>query len=107
MLDEFLICENPILDDSDERLFALHTGSPKILAEIIHFETNDEEAQMECKKQFSVYTTLEYEDEYIVFGALWIEKNELSENKLAQLMNRMSEWYEKYLTWEDSQELEP
>lgn len=104
---KFLLAKNPIADKSDGRIFILHTQTPKILAEVFHFDVGDEEHQMDCKRQFTIGSTLEYEDEYIVIGALWVESCELfSADRLAGLMRRMADWYEAYLIWEDSQDYE-
>lgn len=100
-LPKFLLCENPIADKSDGRIFILHTREPRLLAEIFTFDADDEDAQMEHKKLFTSGSALEYGDEYFVFGVIWMEKNNLPAEKLAGIMRRMADWYEAYLKWED------
>jgi hypothetical protein len=109
---KFFICENPIADLSDGRLFILYNGKTKIFAEVFHFDANDEEAQMRLKSSIEIGATLEYKDEYIVFAALWVLPGKDLVNKnpqqqadlLAGIMRRMADWYEAYLIWEDKQD---
>lgn len=103
-LPKFLLAENPIADKSDGRLFILHTQTPVLIAEVFHFDAGDEPAQMECKRAFPIGAALDYDDEYIVIGARWVEENSLHPDKLAGLMRRMADWYHAYLIWEDNQE---
>lgn len=105
-LPKFLLCENPIADKSDGRIFILHTKFPKLIAEVFHLEIEDEKSQMECKQAFATGASLEYGTEYIVFGAIWIEQHAEDVDKLAGLMRRMADWYEAYLVWEDAQDHE-
>jgi hypothetical protein len=110
---KFLLCENPIADKSDGRLFILHTRQPVILAEVFHFEIDDEPGQMECKSKFTIGSSLNYNPEYIVIGAQWVEPEDVPAgeakeyaNKLTGIMRRMADWYQAYLIWEDSQDHE-
>jgi len=97
---KFLLCENPLAEQSDGRVFVLHAREPLILAEAFHFAADDEEAQMAAKKFFNVAATLDYSpDEYVVLGALWYR--EADADTLAKIMRRMADWYESYLKWED------
>lgn len=108
---KFLLCENPIADKSDGRIFILHNRTPILLAEVFHFDASDEMAQMDCKRNFSAYGALEYDSEYIVFGCLWMVPDDKFQKKTAQqqaddiaaIMRRMADWYEAYITWEDRQ----
>lgn len=81
----------------------MHTREPVVLAEVFHFDSKDEISQMECKRKFDVGASLDYPPEYVVFGAVWIEKD-LSEKDLEGLpglMRRMADWYEAYLIFRD------
>lgn len=109
---KFLLCENPIADKSDGRLFILHNRTPTLLAEVFHFDINDEISQMQCKQKFSIGGTLDYGNEYIVFGCLWVIPDEKfstpsvqqQADELAGIMRRMADWYKSYLIWEDEQQ---
>ncbi|HRK01001.1 MAG TPA: hypothetical protein PL089_15430 [Ignavibacteria bacterium] len=97
---KFLICENPLTND--ERVFIIHTGTPVMLAEVFHFDIDQEEEWMKCKRSYNVGASVDYPGELISIGAVWME--EYSDvNKLAKLMSRMGDWYHAYLKWEDSQ----
>lgn len=108
---KFLLCENPIADKSDGRVFILHNRSPRLFAEVFSFHLADEKAQMDCKRQFTIGSSLEHNDEYYVFGCLWVMPEEKFTTKniqeqadeLAAIMRRMADWYEAYLNWEDNQ----
>jgi hypothetical protein len=110
---KFLLCENPIADKSDGRLYILHTRKPVILAEVFHFDIDDEAEYTRCKQAFPTNATLNYNPEYIVLGQIWMEpvyvpeeKAQEFSNKLAGIMRRMADWYQAYLIWEDSQDHE-
>jgi len=111
---KFLLCENPIADKSDGRIFILHNRNPLILAEVFHFDIENEELQMNCKRQFTIGSSLEFGNQYIVFGALWTipdarflaKEAQKQANELAGIMRRMADWYESYLIWEDQQDID-
>lgn len=108
---KFFLCENPIADLSDGRLFILYNGKTKIFAEVFHFDAKDEEAQMRLKSTIEIGGSLEYKDEYIVFAASWVlpgedllkKNSEQQADFLAGVMRRMADWYEAYLLWEEKQ----
>ena len=102
---KFLIAENPMVDDG--RVFIVHAQSPIILAECFHFDPADEDEQMKATSAFEVASALDYDHEYIVIGALWVEPHatdnpQRDADKLAGIMRRMADWYEAYLIWEDA-----
>lgn len=100
-ISKFLLCENPIVNDS--RIFILHTGTPLILAEAFHFDFDtDEKIVMNCKRQFTAGASVDYPLEYIVLGAIFVEPNNKSVDELAKIMSRMGDWYHAYLKWEDN-----
>ena len=104
----FMLAENPI---TGKQLFIIHTGMPYIMAEVFSFNSTDENAIMDCKRNYTVAGKTEYEDEAAVIGAVMILPDanflELSSqeqaDKLAKLMRRMADWYYAYLKWEDGQ----
>lgn len=98
---KFLICENPMVEDG--RVFILHMRKPKLLAEAFHFELEEEDEWMECKRQFALGASVDYPGELIALGAIWGEENDLDADQLAKLMSRMGDWYRAYLEWEDEQ----
>lgn len=107
-IPEFLICEDPhfyIRDDIDEtqRIFIIHTQEPFIIAECFHFTQDEENISMLHKSKFNIYATLDYSpDEYIIIGALNSSTiSHTQTDKLANIMRRMADWYEKYLLWLD------
>jgi hypothetical protein len=109
---KFLLCENPIADQSDGRQFILHTRPPRLLAEIFAFEKISDEKIMEIQRQITTGSRLDYGPETFVFGLLWIFESDFKEemssqqraNEVAGIMRRMADWYEAYLIWEDSQD---
>lgn len=109
---KFLLCENPIADLSDGRLFILHNRRPHLLAEVKHYENLNDSDRMEIEKSLTLYGRLDYPPETIFLAPVWIYESELSDsldaqqkaNKLAGLMRRMADWYEAYLVWEDGQD---
>lgn len=109
---KFLLCENPIAEKSDGRVFILHMREPKIIAEIFSFEEPILESELnELKSKFTTGATLTYGTEYFVFGAIWIEESDKIDlenraQELASIMRRMADWYEAYLNWEDSNDEE-
>lgn len=104
---KFLICENPMVDSG---LFILHTRTPLLLAQVLHFDT--EEERMEAQKLVEVgsHTTLD-EDEHVLLNAMWMIPSEKltamtaqeRADSLAKLMSRMADWYHAYCKWEDGQ----
>lgn len=110
---KFLVCENPIADQSDGRLFILHNGSNiKLLAEVISFELLSDPERMAVESNMpSIYGRLDYFDQQIYFAPLWMigdEKYHLwpdqkKADKLAGIMRRMADWYQAYLIWENNQ----
>src|SRR4030067_1070271 len=109
-ISKFLLCENPLADQSDGRVFILHTRQPVILAECFHFELPDysSEEEMEadilkCKLVFNTGSTLDYPPEYIVLGAIWIESGTEATQEpadgLAGITRHMAGWYKSYLIW--------
>lgn len=109
---QFLLCENPITNESDGRHYIMHLHDPVIVAQVFYFTPQDEEAQMQIKRQITLGATLDYENEYFVFGAIfhaplpdkWREwSKQQIDDKLRDIMKDMADWYEAYLIWEDSQ----
>jgi hypothetical protein len=98
---KFFICENPMVDDG--RVFVLHNRAPRVLAEAFHFEPEDVEDWMDCKRQFPVGASVDYPGELIVVGAIWIEAGGIDANRIAKIMSRMGDWYYAYLDWEDAE----
>jgi len=108
---DFILAENPLVDDG--RVFVCHIRKlPVIIAEAFHFEgyTGDEPEVMECKARFEAGASVDYPDEPVVLGAIFIsefseEDQKLSPqeqaNKLSRIMSRMGDWYYAYLKWED------
>ena len=111
---KFLIARNPMAGEKyGHRVFILHAREPVMLAEVFHFELDEEEIWMACKSQFKVGSsvTYTYQDELICIGSLWMVENEklramdaqARADYLAKLMSRMGDWYHAYLKWEDEQ----
>lgn len=90
-----MVCTNPNGDDG--RYFILHNREPLFLAEIFEFDINDEQSQMECKRNFNLGSALEHDKSYFVFGVHWCSDNNLSADKLAGLFRRMADWYKSVL----------
>lgn len=95
---KFLIAENPLIDDG--RVFIIHARDPFIFAEVFHFNLDQEKEWMDCKRKFSVGSSVDYPGELICIGAIFIATD--SAEGLAGLMSRMGDWYHAYLKWEDS-----
>lgn len=111
-LPKFLLCENPKLTgDPSGRLFVLHNGSPRLLAEVHHYENIADQDLMQVQSKIEVGGRLDYPPETILFEAIWInqddEFNRLSTqqkaDQLAGVMRRMADWYKSYLIWESHQ----
>lgn len=104
----FLLCENPIADQSDGRLFILHNRTPHILAEVHHFENLSDEQIMDILRQIPIGGRLDYEPETIFFTPVWMDdlKGEPQDvaYKIAGIFRRMADWYKAYLIWEDLQD---
>lgn len=108
-----MLCENPIAEKSYGRVFILHNREPRILAEVHHFNISEADSPQALEiKKAELGAALDYEDEYILFAALWLYPSEKLSQKepqaqadeLAGIMRRMADWYKNYLIWEDSQE---
>lgn len=102
---KFIISINPIVDDG--RIFITHLREPVIIAEAFHFDLDEEGEYMKCKSQFSVGASVDYPDELITIGAIYVApikwEGQEAADKLAKIMSRMGDWYYSYLKWEDSQ----
>lgn len=97
---KFLIAENPMVND--HRTFIVHTREPFFMAEAFHFSEDQESGWMECKRQFNLGATVDYPDELIALGVIYMEPTNLNADELAKIMSRMGDWYYSYLKWEDS-----
>lgn len=100
--NRFLLCENPLVNDG--RVFILHSRHPLVLAEAFHFELDEEEEWMNCKRQFEVGASVDYPGELIALGAVWYEAltpSQETADELAHIMSSMGDWYYAYLKWED------
>jgi hypothetical protein len=112
---KFLLCENPIAEKSDGRLFILHTQDPVILAELWHYEGLTDRELIEKQNELGpTNAKLEYMDEVVLFSSIMMFRGEKfsqlpgqeQADKLAGVMRRMADWYKAYLIWEDSQDYE-
>lgn len=102
----FLLCENPIADLSDGRLFILHNREPKLFAEVHHYEDLTEAQIMDIQRQIPIGGRLDYQPETIFFTPVWMDgefTTQADADKMAGLFRRMADWYKSYLIWEDSQ----
>ena len=68
---KFLICENPLAEESRGKRYILHTRFPFLLAEVMPPN----------------------EDKTIDISAIWTEANELTVDEMSGLMRRMGDWY--------------
>jgi len=98
---KFLIAENPLVDD--RRVFVIHTREPVVLAEVFHFDMDQEASWLECKRRFTVGASVDYPNELICIGAVYISPD-AEAGDLPGLMSRMGDWYFSYLKWEDGHE---
>lgn len=104
----FMLAENPM---TGEQLFIIHTGSPYVMAEVYHYEEDDEESIMVCQRNFTAGSKTTYMGETAVIGAIMMIPDEKflkmdtqeQADKLANLMRRMADWYFAYLKWEEKQ----
>jgi|ADurb_Leu_01_Slu_FD_contig_21_3566014_length_1954_multi_4_in_0_out_0_2 hypothetical protein len=103
-LPKFVLAENP-MDTIYHRVFIIHMRDPVVIAEALHYDLMDEDEWMRAKAHYTVGASLEYEDELICIGAIFIGPGAVPE-KLPGLMSRMGDWYHAYLDWEDSQDAE-
>lgn len=100
----FIVGDNP-LDRSPGRIFITHTREPMFVAEVFHFDIMDEESQMEAKQTFTIASSLEYHDEYIVIGVReMIATKKHSANQLAKLISRTGDWYYELISFEDNKQ---
>lgn len=102
----FLLCENPIADKSDGRLFILHNREPRLLAEVHHYEDLTDEQKMDIQRQIPIGGRLDYDSETIFFTPMWLDSElatQADADKIAGLFRRMADWYKAYLIWEDEQ----
>ncbi len=80
-----------------------------MLAEVFHYEPDEEAAWIECKALFNTGASFHYQDELICIGSLWVVENEklrsmnaqARDDYLAKLMSRMGDCYTAYCQWED------
>jgi hypothetical protein len=97
----FIIGDN-ILSKHPERIYITHTQDPIFFAEVYHLHITDEAGQMERKQSFTIYSTLEHNDHYIVIGIRqMITDTGHTADQLAELMSRTGDWYSTYLDFED------
>jgi hypothetical protein len=99
-----MISENPLVEGSG--LFVLHTRKPRMLIKVLDFDSDDEIAIMEEKKQISIGGSLEYGDKYFLFSLVEVydeidNEAQKTANDLAKLMRRAADWFEAYLKFED------
>lgn len=102
----FLLCENPISEQSEGRLFILHNREPRLLAEVHHYEDLTDEQIMVIQRQIPIGGRLDYKPETIFFTPVWLNAeiaNQSHADKIAGLFRRMADWYKAYLIWEDEQ----
>lgn len=107
---EFLIAENPIVNDG--RIFVLHLREPVIIAEAFHFDLSQESEWMNCKSNYTLGSSVNYPGELIFLGgtfcaplpATWSTSQEQAD-KLAKIMSSMGDWYHNYLKFEDGRAL--
>lgn len=104
---KFLIADNPLVNDG--RTFIVHMREPVIIAEVFHFDLDQESEWMECKSHFTTGVSVEYPGELIFLGVVfmaplpWADPQVQADN-LAKIMSRMGDWYHNYLKWEDAQD---
>ena len=104
----FLICENPIAEKSDGRLFILHNRTPMMLAEVRHFENMSEADQLNFQRLHTTGSRLDYAPRTIYFTPIWVQENGLPTEPhkhahlIAATLRRMADWYKSYLIWEDN-----
>jgi len=115
---KFLLCENPIAEKSDGRIFILHTQEPIILAEVYSYEGIGEDRIKEISQTMSIGARLDYGLETFFFVPNWLQPGweiipeakkdyqQITADKLAGVMRRMADWYKAYLIWEDNQDRE-
>ena len=109
---KFLLCENPVAEKSDGRIFILHNRSPLILAEVFHHEDLSESEIADIQQKITTGSRLDYGSETIFFEPLWLvpgDDNDITSQQhafnVAGIMRRMADWYKSYLIWEDTQAL--
>lgn len=98
---KFVLADNPMLEFHRGGQYIIHLRDPLIVAQVFHFDSDEEEQSMELKRQSTTCATLDYGDEYIVLPAIFIAPTTIDANRLAGIMRRMADWYESYLIWED------
>lgn len=104
----FMLAENPI---TGKQLFIIHTGTPYVMAEVFHYDAEDNESIMDCQRNFTICGKTTYLDKTAIIGAVmmipddkFLEMSTQEQaDKLANLMRRMADWYYAYLKWEDEQ----
>lgn len=105
-ISKFLLCENPLLDERhDGRTFILHTREPMALTEIQHYEDDLDAAQKKYEDTDNA-VLLSYGIESIVIYPLWIDQNQVRDERIGKLMKAIADWYHAYLIWEDAQDFE-
>ncbi|MFN7703341.1 MAG: hypothetical protein ACK5OS_01875 [Chryseotalea sp.] len=105
---KFLIAENPVVNDG--RIFIIHMREPVIIAEAFHFAEHEENKWMACKSNFNLFASVDYPNELIVLGSIylaplpagWPTHSQAIADKLAKIMSRMGDWYYNYLKFEDN-----
>lgn len=102
----FLLCENPMINKSDGRLFILHNRYPLLLAEVHHFQYLTDNHIINIQRQIRIGGRLDYHPETIFFTPVWIDKEittQADADKIAGIFRRMADWYKSYLIRENRQ----
>ena len=87
----------------DHRIFIIHAREPFILAEVFHFDDDQEKEWMEAKSQFIVGSSVDYPGKLICIGAHFVSPCENPVEVLPKIMRRMGDWYHAYLIFEDNE----
>ena len=91
-LPKFLICDT---HENQNLCFLLHTQFPKFLA-IVHNEFENEEEEMNCKRNYPVGASVEIDGQTEVIGVIqWYDGPNGNADEIAKLMSAMGDWYVK------------
>lgn len=100
----FTIADNRAVNRG--RVFVIHLQEPVIIAQAFHFDSDQEEAWMSQKSQFTIGASVDFPGELIFLGAVYcapLPRKEFQQqaDNLAHIMSKMGDWYYQYLIDKD------
>lgn len=99
-VSRFLIHDNQRVDN---RIYVLHTRTPRMLLEVYREDSNiSEELLEELTSRHEYIVKFSIKDKIYIVGEVWVVKEDIRSTKeitnvINQVMKRLSDWLQNYL----------